>query len=86
MNNYNHKSWKQLQAEKRKAEQDNWGAIFISVFIVFCIAFWLFLGYLEIKAETSGRQSYNNLCNNSLQVGGYCCDSIEQFQTGNCTQ
>jgi hypothetical protein len=40
--------------------------------VLFCIGLFLYLGYLEVKAEMSGVEGFNNLCGDRPQKAGYC--------------
>ncbi len=65
------------------------------------IGFWLFMGFtiglffylggcgvMNIQPFTHkpNKPQFNSSCGDNLQIMGYCCNSQEQYNTGDCTK
>jgi hypothetical protein len=57
--------------------------------IWFAIGLFFYLGWcgfmnLQPFTHKQTKDQLNSNCINQLQIAGYCCKSIEQFETGDC--
>jgi hypothetical protein len=56
-----------------------------------CTGFLIYFGVCGFYGEIPFNKGFeieavNSSCGDSLQVKGYCCKSVEQFNTGDCTK
>ena len=63
-----------------------------ALFVVgFCIMLFAYFGYCGFKGEIPFNKDFkeeatNKSCGEQLQIKGYCCRSIEQFNSNDCTK
>lgn len=70
---------------------DKIGISITSCVLAFCIGLFLYLaicGFKRIQPFTHNTEviQENNLCGELKQIKGYCCNSQEQFESGDCTK
>lgn len=54
--------------------------------VMFCTILLGYFLWIDWRDATSGKyKNYNSNCIGQLQIAGYCCKSIEQYNTGSCT-
>ena len=68
---------------------DKKGEKIIIIVLTFCIGLFFYLGWCGFKniqpfTHEKTKTQLNQNCE-WLQIAGYCCNSQEQYNTGNCT-
>ena len=65
---------------------DKIGMWLTALLLIGCVALWCYFAYLAQDQEFINAHPAKKNCDTSeLQISGYCCKNVEQFNSGNCT-